>query len=34
LLEKFPDAFVIAFRNDKKMDVNEAIAEFKKNRGK
>ena len=34
LLEKFPDSFIIAFKNDKKMDVNEAIAEFKKNRGK
>ena len=34
LLDKFPDAFIIAFRDGKKMDVNEAIAEFKKNRGK
>ncbi len=34
ILEQFPDAFIIAFRDDKKMDVNEAIAEFKRNRGK
>ncbi|MBQ2334432.1 MAG: N-acetylmuramoyl-L-alanine amidase, partial [Prevotella sp.] len=34
ILEQFPDAFIIAFRGDKKMDVNEAIAEFKRNRGK
>lgn len=29
---KFKDAFVIAFRNGEKMDVNQAIREFKKNR--
>lgn len=34
ILEQFPDAFIIAFRGDRKMDVNEAIAEFKRNRGK
>ena len=34
ILEQFPDAFIIAFRGVKKMDVNEAIAEFKRNRGK
>ena len=31
---KFKDAFIIAFKNDKKMNVNEAINEFKKNRNK
>ena len=34
ILDKFPEAFIIAFRNGKKMDVNEAIAEFSKNRKK
>lgn len=29
---KFKDAFIIAFRNGKKMNVNQAIKEFKKNR--
>lgn len=29
---KFKDAFIIAFKNGKKMNVNEAIKEFKKNR--
>ena len=28
----FKDAFIIAFRNGKKMDVREAIQEFKRNR--
>jgi len=28
----FKDAFIIAFRNEKKMDVREAIQEFKRNR--
>lgn len=28
---KFKDAFIIAFKNDKKIDVNKAIKEFKKN---
>lgn len=31
---KFKDAFIIAFRNGEKMNVNEAIAEFKKRRNK
>ena len=29
---KFKDAFIIAFKNGKKMNINEAIKEFKKNR--
>lgn len=29
VLAKFPEAFIIAFRGDKKMDVNEAIREYK-----
>lgn len=32
ILPKFKDAFIIAFKNGEKMDVNEAIREFKKNR--
>ncbi len=32
LLEKFPQAFIIAFKNGRKMDVNQAIREFKTNR--
>ena len=32
ILDKFPGAFIIAFRNGQKMNVNEAIAEFKKNK--
>ncbi len=32
ILDKFPEAFIIAFKNGKKMDVNEGIQEFKKNR--
>lgn len=31
---KFKDAFIIAFRNGEKMDINAAIREFKKNRNK
>ena len=34
ILEKFPEAFIIAFKNGKKMDVNEAIREFLNNKGK
>ena len=34
LAEKFPQAFVIAFRNGKKMDVQQAIQEFKANKTK
>ncbi|MCQ2220416.1 MAG: N-acetylmuramoyl-L-alanine amidase [Prevotella sp.] len=29
LLDKFPQAFIIAFKNDEKMNINEAIKEFK-----
>ena len=32
ITDKFPEAFIIAFKGGKKMDVNEAIREFKKNR--
>lgn len=32
LLEKFPQAFIIAFKNGQKMNVAEAIREFKSNR--
>ena len=32
LLEKFPEAFIIAFKNGQKYDVNQAIREFKQNR--
>ena len=31
---QFKDAFIIAFRNGEKMNINEAIAEFKKKRNK
>lgn len=34
LLEKFPEAFIIAFKDGRKCDVNQAIAEFKKNKNK
>ncbi len=34
LLEKFPQAFIIAFKDGKRMDVVEAIREFKQNRNK
>ena len=34
ILDKFPEAFIIAFKAGQKMNVNEAIAEFKKNKGK
>ena len=34
ILDKFPEAFIIAFKNGKKMDVNEAIREFLRNKGK
>ena len=30
LAAKFPEAFVIAFKNGAKMNINEAIMEFKK----
>ena len=32
IAKKFPEAFVIAFKDGVRMDVNEAIREFKKNR--
>lgn len=34
LLEKFPEAFIIAFKNGRKYDVNQAIREFKQNKNK
>lgn len=34
LLGKFPDAFIIAFKNGEKMNVQEAIREFKSNKNK
>lgn len=34
LLEKFPEAFIIAFKDGQKMNVVEAIREFKQNRTK
>ncbi len=32
ILDKFPQAFIIAFKNGEKMDVNQAISEFKSNK--
>lgn len=32
IADKFPESFIIAFKNGKKMDVNEGIREFKRNR--
>ena len=29
ILDKFPEAFIIAFKNGEKMNVNQAIREFK-----
>ncbi len=34
LVEKFPECFIIAFKNGQKMDVNEGIREFKANKNK
>ena len=34
LLEKFPQAFIIAFKNDQKVDVRQAIEEFKRKKVK
>jgi len=34
LAAKFPGSFIIAFKNGKKMNINEAIAEFKKKNSK
>ena len=30
VLNKFPEAFIIAFRNGQRMDVQEAVREFRK----
>ena len=32
ILDKFPESFIIAFKNGAKMNINEAISEFKQNR--
>lgn len=34
LQEKFPEAFIIAFKNGQKYDVNQAIREFKQNKNR
>jgi N-acetylmuramoyl-L-alanine amidase len=34
ILNKFPQAFIIAFRDNEKMDVNEAISEYKSKKTK
>lgn len=34
LLDKFPDSHIIAYKNGQKMNINEAINEFKANRGR
>lgn len=34
LLEKFPEAFIIAFKKGQKYDVNQAIREFKQNKNR
>ena len=34
ILDKFPEAFIVAFREGERIDVNEAIREFKKNKKK
>lgn len=34
LIDKFPGSFIVAFKNGKKMNINEAIAEFKKKNSK
>lgn len=34
LLDKFPEAFIIAFKHGQKYDVNQAIREFKQNKNK
>lgn len=33
-MEKFPEAFIIAFKNGEKYDVNQAIREFKQNKNR
>ena len=30
VLDKFPEAFIIAFRNGQRMDVQEAVGEFRR----
>ena len=32
ILDKFPEAFIVAFKNGEKMNINQAIKEFKNNR--
>ncbi len=32
ILDKFPEAFIIAFKNGEKIDVNQAISEYKSNK--
>ena len=34
ITDKFKDAFIIAFRDGEKININAAIAEFKKKRNK
>ena len=34
LLDRFPQAFIIAFKDGKKVNVNEAIREYKANKNK
>lgn len=34
ILDRFPGAFIIAFKNGEKMDVNQGIREFKQNRNR
>ena len=34
LLSKFPEAFIVAFRQEKRMNVNEAIKEYRQNKNK
>ena len=33
IIDKFPEAFIIAFKDGQRVDVNEAIREFKKHKG-
>ena len=34
ILDKFPDAFIVAYKDGKQVDVNEAIKEFLSNKRK
>lgn len=34
ILDKFPEAFIVAFKNGQRMDINEAIREYKRNKTK